>query len=45
MFFFERGALWRVTSKWSGFVWLALNLLVLGLGCFVIVIGVIRLVG
>jgi hypothetical protein len=45
MFFFERGVLRRVTSKWSGFVWLALNLLVLGLGCFVIVLGVIRLVG
>ncbi len=45
MFFFERGALRQVTSKWSGFVWLALNLLALGLGCFVIMIGVMRLVG
>lgn len=45
MIFFERGALRWVTSKWSGLVWLVLNLLVLLLGCFVIVMGVIRLVG
>ena len=45
MIFFERGTLQRITSKGSGLVWLALNLLVLGLGCFVIVLGVIRLVG
>lgn len=45
MFFFERGVLRRATSKGSEFIWLALNLLVMLLGCFVIVMGVIRLVG
>ena len=38
MIFFERGTLRRITSKGSGLVWLALNLLALGLGCFVIII-------
>ena len=44
MIFFERGTLRRITSKGSGLVWLALNLLALGLGCFVIIIGAMRLV-
>jgi len=45
MLFLERSALRRVTSKWAELAWLALNLLVMGLGCFVIVTGVIRLDG
>jgi hypothetical protein len=45
MVFFERHSHRRVTSKWSEFVWLALNIVVMGLGCFVIVTGAIRLVG
>jgi hypothetical protein len=45
MLFFERSALRWGRSNWLGLGWLALNLLILLLGCFVIVIGVIRLVG
>lgn len=45
MVFFERGAFHWVTSKGAGFIWLVLNLLAFGLGCFVIVSGTIRLVG
>lgn len=41
MLFFER----RLTWNHSMLLWLALNLLVFGLGCLVIVSGTIRLVG
>lgn len=41
---FERGLLRRITSKWLGAGWLALNLLVLGVGWTVIVTGVMRFV-
>jgi hypothetical protein len=44
LLFFERGAFRRVTSNWYELGWVALNLLVLVLGCFVIIIGVMRLV-
>lgn len=43
--FFERGALYQISSEWSGIGWLALNMLVLLVGWVVIVIGVTRLVG
>ena len=44
LLFFERGALRRMTSNWYELGWVALNLLVLVLGCFVIISGVMRLV-
>jgi hypothetical protein len=44
LLFFERGAFRRVTSNWYELGWVALNLVVLGLGCFVIISGVMRLV-
>jgi len=44
LLFFERGAFRRVTSNGYELGWVALNLLVLALGCFVIIIGVMRLV-
>lgn len=45
MIFLERGAFRGGTSKGAGVIWLGLNLLVFGWGCFVIVSGTIRLVG
>ena len=41
MLFFERGAL-RQLSEWSGIGWLALNMLVLLLGCVVVIAGATR---
>ena len=44
MLFFERDALRRVSSEWSGVRWLAMNLLVLITGWMVMYIGITRLV-
>jgi len=41
LLFFDRGAL-RWLSEWSGVGWLALNALVLLLGCAVIISGMMR---
>ncbi len=43
MLFFERGARRLVSSRRSGIVWLALNMLVLLIGWIVIIIGTTRL--
>ena len=45
MLFLERGALHRISSEWSGVGWLALNALVLLVGCMVIIMGTTRLAG
>lgn len=45
LLFFERGALYQISSEWSGITWLALNMLVLLVGWIVIVIGATRLAG
>jgi len=42
LLFFERGALREIASGWSGIGWLALNMLVLLLGCAVIISGTTR---
>ena len=44
LLFFDRGVLQQASSEWSGIGWLALNLLVVLVGWFVIVVGVTRLV-
>jgi len=43
--FFRRYAVQELTSAWSGWSWLGLNLLILGLGWWVIALGAIRLLG
>jgi hypothetical protein len=43
LFFFERGAFHRVFKEWSSIRWLALNLLTLLMGWFVIFIGTTHL--
>lgn len=43
--FFDRFALRRLTSEWSGIRWLALNLLALVIGWVIIVVGATQLVG
>jgi hypothetical protein len=43
--FFDRGALRRLTSGWSGLGWLALNLLVLLIGWVVLSLSVTGLAG
>lgn len=45
LLFLPRGALRQASSEWSGVGWLALNLLVLLAGWFVIATGTTRLVG
>jgi uncharacterized membrane protein YraQ (UPF0718 family) len=45
MFFFGRGARRQFSSGWSAALWLALNMLVLLIGWFVIFVGTIQLVG
>jgi hypothetical protein len=41
--FFERGAIQRIASNWSGIGWLALNVLVFLVGWIIIVMGTTRL--
>lgn len=45
MFFFERSARSQFSSRWSAVLWVALNVLVLLIGWFVIFNGTVRLVG
>jgi hypothetical protein len=45
MFFFRRGTQRQFPSIWSAILWLALNMLVLMVGWFVIFVGTMRLVG
>jgi hypothetical protein len=45
MFFFERGARRQFSPSWSAVSWLAVNILVLLIGWFVIFAGMTRLVG
>jgi hypothetical protein len=45
LLFFERHALYQISSEWSGVSWLALNVLVLLVGWIVIVIGATQLAG
>jgi len=45
LIFAERGGIKRIFSRRSGFVWLALNALVMVVGWFVIVIGASRFTG
>ncbi len=45
LLFFQRAALRNISSEWPGIAWLGLNLLVLGIGTLVIIIGATRLAG
>lgn len=45
LIFAERGGLRRIFSRQSGFVWLALNAIVMIVGWFIIVIGASRFTG
>ncbi len=45
LLFFQRAALRQMSSEWPGIAWLGFNLLVLGIGTVVIIIGATRLAG
>jgi len=45
LLFFKRGVLRQMSEEWPGIGWLALNLVVFGVGYVVIVNGATRLVG